>query len=58
MRLRVECHEIRDDINVLVGLTLRERTMGHVKLLLTKGGLLMRGEVDWVRAGLEGVWKT
>ena len=32
--------------------------MGHVKLLLTKGGSLMRGEVDWVRAGLEGVWKS
>ena len=37
---------------------LRERTMGHVKLLLTKAGSLMRDEVDWVRVGLEGVWKS
>ena len=36
---------------------LEEKTMGHIKLLLSKGGLLMRSEVDWVRAGLGGVGK-
>ena len=41
-----------------MGLTLRERTIGHVKLLLIKGDSLMIGEVDWVRAELEGVWKS
>ena len=44
--LRVECQEIHDGVNIQVGLMLGERTMGHVKLLLSKGGLLMRGEVD------------
>ena len=42
----VECHEIRDGINLWVGLTLGERTMRLVKLLLSRGGSLMIGEVD------------
>ena len=42
----VECHEIRDGINLEVGLMLEERTMRRVKLLLSRGGSLMRGEVD------------
>ena len=42
----VESHEIHNGINVQVGLTLRERTVGHIKLLLSKGGSLMRDEVD------------
>ena len=31
--------------------------MGHIKLLLSKGGILMRGDVDRVGAGLGGVWR-
>ena len=53
----VECHKIRDGINLQVVLTLGERTMRLVKLLLSRGGSLMIGEVDWVRAGLGGVWR-
>ena len=31
--------------------------MGHIKLVLSKRGLLIRGNVDRVRAGLGGVWR-
>ena len=41
----VECNEIRDGINVQVCFKIAERTMGHMKLLLSKGSSLMRGEV-------------
>ena len=41
----IECHEIRDSINVKVGFALGERTMGHIKLFLSKEGLLMKGGV-------------
>ena len=40
-----------------MGFTLGERTVGHVKLLLSKRGCLMRGEVGWVRARLGGLWR-
>ena len=42
----VERHEIHDDINVYVGFTLEERIMGHIKLLLSKGGLPIGGGVE------------
>lgn len=31
--------------------------MRHMKLLLSKGGSLLRGEVHWVRSELVDVWK-
>ena len=31
--------------------------MRHIKLLLSKGGSSLRGEVGWVRAVLGGVWR-
>ena len=31
--------------------------MGHMKLLLSKGSSLMRGEVYRVRAGWDGIWR-
>ena len=31
--------------------------MGHINLILSKRGSLMRGEMDWFRASLGGVWR-
>ena len=31
--------------------------MGHIKLLLSKGGSLLGSEMGWFRDGLGGVWK-
>ena len=33
------------------------RLMGHMKLILSKGGSSLRSEVGWVRAVLGGVWR-
>ena len=41
-----ECHEIGKGINIKVGFTLGDRTMGHIKLLLSKGASLTRREVS------------
>ena len=41
----IECHEVRDSKNIQVWYRLGERPMGHVKLLLSKGEALIRGEV-------------
>ena len=41
----VEDHEVHDSNNVEVRFTLRKEPMGHMKLLLSKGGSLIRGEV-------------
>ncbi len=34
-----------------------EAPMGHMKLLLSKGGFSLRGDVGGVRAVLGGVWR-
>ena len=31
--------------------------MGHMKLLLSKDGSMLKGGVDWVRAWLGGAWR-
>ena len=41
----IEAHDVRDINNVQVHFRLGEEPMGHTKLLLSKGGLLIRGEV-------------
>ena len=41
----IEDHEVHNSNNVEVHFTLRKEPMGHMKLLLSKGGSLIRGEV-------------
>ena len=41
----VEDHEVHGSNNVQVRFTLRKEPMGHMKLLLSKGGSLISGEV-------------
>ena len=53
--LGVEDHEARDSRNVHVWYVLGEEPMGHMKLLLSKGVSLKRGELDGVKAVLIGV---
>ena len=53
----IEGHEVCDSNNVQVHFRLGEEPMGHMKLLLSKGGPLIRDEVGRVRAGLVGVWR-
>ena len=38
-------HEVRDSNNVQVRFRLKKEPMGHMKLLLSKGGFLIKGEV-------------
>ena len=40
-----------------MGFRLGKATIRHIMLLLSKGGLLMRGKVGGIRAGLSGVWR-
>ena len=51
----IEGHEVRDSKVGQVRFRLGEEPMGHLKLLLSKGGSLIRGEVGGVGAGLGGV---
>ena len=53
----MESHEVCDSNNIQVHFRLGEESMGHMKLLLSKGGFLIRGQVGRVRAGLSGVWR-
>ena len=53
----IEGHEVCDSNNVQVCFRLGEEPMGHMKLLLSKGGSLIRDEVGRVRAGLVGMWR-
>ena len=53
----VKGHEVRDSKNVQVRYGSGEGPMGHLKLLLSKGVSLIRGEVGSVGAGLGGVWR-
>ena len=53
----MESHEVCDSNNIQVHFRLGEESMGHMKLLLSKGGFLIRGQVGRVRAGLGGVWR-
>ena len=50
----IESHKVQDGDNIYVGFRLGEAPMGHIKLLLSKYGPLLRGEVGWVRDGLGG----
>ena len=42
----IECHEVRGSKNIQVRYRLGEEPMGHMKLLLSKGEYLIRGEVS------------
>ena len=44
----IEGHQITDSNNLLMGFRLGEATIGHMMLLLSKGGSLMGGEVGLV----------
>ena len=50
----IEDHEVWDGNKVKEGLRLREAPMWHIKLLLSKYGSLLRGEVGWVRLEVLG----
>ena len=41
----IEGHEVRDSNNVQVRFRLGEKPMGHMNLLLSMGGSLIKGEV-------------
>ena len=41
----IKKHEVRDRYHVQFGFRVGEASMGHMKLLLSKGEALMRGEV-------------
>ena len=45
----IEGYEVRHGNNVQVGFSLGKAPMWHVKLTLSKGGPLLRGEVGWDR---------
>ena len=49
----IEGHQITDSNNLLMGFRLEEATIGHMMLLLSKGGSLMRGEVGLVEQCME-----
>ena len=51
----IEVHEVHDSKIAQVRFRLGEEPMGYMKLLLSKGGSLIRGEVGGVEAGLGGV---
>ena len=52
-----EGHEVRDRNKAQVHFRLGEEPMGDMKLLLSKGGSMIRGEVGGVGTGLGGNWR-
>ena len=44
-------------IKYRMALSWGRHSIRHIKLPLSKGGSLLRGEVGCVRIGLDGIWK-